>query len=90
LEAVESLLGDTGRHVTPDQAMQISQAVKAVAIEMGKTTGRNEFGGVYGELYRRFGVTSYKEIPAAKFDDVMAWLGEWYRSLTDSSDELPF
>jgi hypothetical protein len=68
LEDVESTLGDTGRLVTPDQASQISQAVKAVAIALGKKSGRNEFGGMYGELYRKFGITGYKQLPAAKSD----------------------
>lgn len=54
LVTLESQLGDTGRNVTPDQASQLSQAVKAVAIELGKRTGRNEFGAIYGELYRQF------------------------------------
>ena len=31
LERIEALLGDTGRSVTPDQASQVSQGVKAVA-----------------------------------------------------------
>ena len=53
LEEVESTLGDKGRNVTPDQASQISQAVKAVAISLGKQTKKNEFGAVYGELYRK-------------------------------------
>jgi hypothetical protein len=57
LEKIESTLGDTGRLVTPDQARQISQAVKAVAIALGKKSGRNKFGGVFGELYRKFGIT---------------------------------
>jgi hypothetical protein len=52
LEAIEATLGDHGRYVTPDQAMQISQAVKTVAMKLSKATGRNEYGGVYGELYR--------------------------------------
>ena len=33
----------------PEQASQISQAVKAVAMELSKQSGRNEYGGVYGE-----------------------------------------
>ena len=45
LETIESQLGDTGRNVTPDQ---VSQAVKAVALALGKKTGRNEFGAVGG------------------------------------------
>ncbi|MCA9968646.1 MAG: ORF6C domain-containing protein [Anaerolineales bacterium] len=88
LEAVEATLGDANRHVSVEQAMQLSQAVKAVALAMSKRSGRNEFGGVYGELYRRFEVTSYKEIPARRYREAMAFLNEWYQSLTQT--ELPF
>ena len=89
LEAIETSLTDSGRNVTPDQASQISQAVKAVALAQGKKSGRNEFGAVYGELYRREGVNSYKLIPARRFDQVMKWLSDWYQELTGLSD-LPF
>jgi ferritin-like metal-binding protein YciE len=77
LENIEMTLGDTGRLVTPDQASQISQAVKAVAIALGKRSGRNEFGGIYGELYRRFGITGYKQLPARRFEEAMTWLNQW-------------
>jgi hypothetical protein len=73
--------------VTENQASQISQAVKAVAITLGKQTGRNEFGACYGELYRRFNTTSYRKIPRKKFDEVMAFLTEWHQTL---HDDLPF
>ena len=47
LEAVEAQLRlDSARYITEDQASQISQAVKAVAVALGKKSGRNEFGGV--------------------------------------------
>ena len=68
--------------VTDDQAGQVSQAVKAVAIALGKKSGRNEFGGVYGELYRKFGVTSYKMLPARRFDEAMKFLTDWYGEVT--------
>jgi ferritin-like metal-binding protein YciE len=91
LDEVEAILGDPNRMVTPDQAMQISQAVKAVASEIGKRTKRNEYGGVYGEMYRKFGIAIYKQLPAYKFDRAMEWLTEWYQSLTGATDdELPF
>jgi hypothetical protein len=91
LEEIEATLGDTGRFINPDQAMQISQAVKAIATEIGKKTKKNEYGGVYGQLYRKFGVASYKQIPAHKFDHAMKWLTKWYRDVTGSTgDELPF
>ncbi len=87
LEAIEAQLGDSGRNVTPDQASQISQAVKAVALALGKKTGRNEFGSVYGELYRKFGITGYKMLPARRFDEAMKFLTEWHESVTGT---LPF
>ena len=61
--------------------MQLSQAVKTVAMKLSKASGRNEYGGVYGELYRKFGITSYKQLPAAKFDEAMSWLNEWRESI---------
>ncbi|MCP4428047.1 MAG: hypothetical protein GY803_26475 [Chloroflexi bacterium] len=83
LEEVEDALGLSGEEpaVTQAQASQISQAVKAVAIALGKRTKRNEFGGVYGEMYRKYDVTSYKLIPASKFRAVMSWLNEWYQEV---------
>lgn len=70
-----------GEPVTEEQASQISQAVKAVAMAQGKKTGRNEYGGVYGELYRRFGITSYKLLPARRFGEAMEFLSEWWRQV---------
>ena len=81
LEVIETQLGDPGRRVTPDQASQISQAVKTVAMRLSKASGRNEYGGVYGEMYRKFGITSYKELPAAKFDEALGWLNQWRESI---------
>lgn len=87
LEAIEATLGDPGRHVTPEQASQISQAVKAVAMKLGQKTNRNEYGGVYGELYRRYGITSYKQLPTGRFQEAMDWLTSWHDSLTS---DVPF
>jgi hypothetical protein len=85
LETVEAALSNPDRLITEDQAMQVSQAVKAIALELGKRSGRNEFGGVYGELYRQYGISSYKQLPASKFDQAMNFLRQWYESLTDAS-----
>ena len=87
LEGIEASLGSTDRFVTPDQASQISQAVKTVAMKLSKASGRNEYGGVYGELYRKFGITSYKQLPAAKFEEAMSWLNEWRDSI---EGDVPF
>ncbi len=74
--------------VSEDQASQLSQGVKAVALALGQQTGRNEFGAVYGELYRKFGVTSYKQLPRGQFDEAMRFLNEWYQTIT--GEGLPF
>lgn len=81
LESIESTLGNPERLITPDQAMQISQAVKAISYELGKKSRRNEYGGVYSELYRRYGVNSYKALPKEQFEDALDWLNEWLQSL---------
>lgn len=88
LTTVEEQLAGRGadtKVVTEAQASQISQAVKAVALALGKQTGRNEFGGIYGELYRKFGITSYKMLPASKFEDAMKFLSEWHQQITGDS-----
>lgn len=90
LDQIESTLGDPGRAVTPDQASQISQAVKAVAMLLSKKSGSNQYGSVYGELYRKFGITSYKLLPAGKFQEAADWLTEWHQAIDDDPDEPPF
>lgn len=93
LENVEERLAAVEKQMTrpdvvsEDQASQISQAVKSVALEMGKKSRRNEFGAVYGELYRRFGITSYKSLPASKFDEALQFLTEWHQSV---AGDAPF
>ncbi|MAU01667.1 MAG: hypothetical protein CL608_31400 [Anaerolineaceae bacterium] len=70
-----------GSLVTQEQASQISQSVKAVALALGKRTKKNEFGAVYGELYRKFGITSYKMLPVKKFEAAINFLTEWHQNL---------
>jgi hypothetical protein len=84
LTAVERKL-TPGQVVTDEQASQVSQAVKTVALALGKTTGRNEFGAVYGELYRKFGITSYKMLPARRFEEAMKFLTDWHEDLTGTT-----
>ncbi len=67
--------------VTEEQASQVSQAVKAVAMKLGEQSGRNEYGGVYGELYRKFSITSYKLLSASRFQEAMDFLTQWHGSL---------
>ena len=85
LESIEFQLGDPGRKISRAQATNISQAVKAVAMALSKASGRNEYGGVYGELYRRYEIPGYRELPASRYEDAISWLNEWLQSITGDS-----
>ena len=85
LDQIEAILTDDGRVITEAQASHLSQAVKAVAMAMTKPN----FQQVYGQMYRHYEITSYKLLPAAKFDDAMKFLTAWFVRLTGSND-VPF
>lgn len=88
LIAVESRVAP-GEPVTEDQAQQISQAVKAIAYKLSDRSGRNEYGGVYSQLYSKFGITSYKLLPAARYEEAMRFLSEWWQQVAGTGD-VPF
>lgn len=89
LELLEAQLGDQTRAISESQAMQISQAVKLIGMVWSKEEKRNLYGAVYGRLYERFEITSYRQLPARHFKEAMAWLTGWYTELTGSA-EIPF
>lgn len=67
--------------ISEAQAAEISEAVKLIAQTVSKTSGQNEFARVYMELYREFGITSYKLLPVDDFAKAMAFLTDWYKRL---------
>ena len=85
-----------GAAITDAQAAAISEAVKAVAFQLGKqetegAAGRgagNPYQRVYSELYRKFRVPSYRALSLESFPAVMAWLTEWWEQL--SGEPAPF
>ena len=82
LETIEADMHQEDRYISESQATQISQAVKSIAITMGKQTGRSEFGAVWGEFYRKFGISKYRYLPISRFEEALAWLNEFYQDLT--------
>jgi len=88
LGAVERKLSG-GAVVTEDQSAEVSQAVKALAALLTDDAagGRSPYQAVFGELYRRFGVSSYKNIRADRLPDVLAWLEDWRRRV--AGDAVP-
>lgn len=89
LSLVEARLGDKSRHLTMDQASRIQSAVSAIAFQLGKHSGGNEFAGVWKEVYRRFDIPDYRSLPAARFDEAIDFLRQWWESITDESN-VPF
>jgi hypothetical protein len=87
LETIEADMHQKDRYISESQATQISQAVKSIAITLGKQTGRNEFGATWGEFYRKFGISKYRYLPVSKFEEALVWLNEFYQDLTG---ETPF
>ena len=53
LEAVEAQLGDPRRHITQEQAHNISQSIRAIANALSKKSKQNEYGRTYGEFYQK-------------------------------------
>lgn len=82
LGVVEELL-TPGAVITEAQAAEVANRVKALAELLTAThTGKNHYQGIFAELYRRFGVSSYKLIPQRTYARVLAFLEDWRRAAT--------
>lgn len=89
LERVDVRLGAVeerllpGAAITDEQATEVSNRVKALAELLTSThAGKNHYQGIFAELYRRFGVSSYKLIPQRKYAAVLAFLEAWRAATT--------
>ena len=81
LKALQAVLAP-GALITTAQAAEISNSVKTLAESLSRAApGKNHYQGIFGELYRRFRVPSYREVTVDQFPDVMAWLRDFQQSL---------
>jgi P22_AR N-terminal domain len=79
-----------GTPISAYQAAEVSQKVKALAEQLtGIQGGKNFYQGIFGELYRRFHVTSYKELPQALYPELIAFLDDWSRAAQGGQAEPP-
>jgi hypothetical protein len=61
--------------LSEEQAEHISDLVKQAGIALSKKIGGgNQIGAMYGQLYRTFHVTSYKNLTPAQYLKAVAWL----------------
>jgi hypothetical protein len=82
LSALELHLNPS-EQITEAQAGELALAVKAVGQALsGPDRKKNGYQLVYSELYRRYRLSSYKNLPQGKFDEVMTWLHQWHTELT--------
>jgi hypothetical protein len=67
--------------ITDQQATEVSNRVKALAeLLTGKDAAKNWYQGIFQELYRRFGVSSYKLIHQEQYESVLTFLEDWRQS----------
>lgn len=72
---------DPAAHITDEQAAEISNKVKALAEFLSQhDPSKNHYQSIFGELYRRFRVTSYKLLPQDRYEAVLTFLDEWLKT----------
>ncbi len=67
-----------GATITDGQAAEISLAVKAIGQRLQAGGNREGYAQVYAALYRRYRISAYKSLPAARYEEAMDWLHRWY------------
>lgn len=69
--------------ITEQQAAEIALAVKNVGHALAARGTKPGYSQVYSEMYRRYGIASYKNLARGKFEEVIAWLRSWHNEITD-------
>lgn len=64
--------------ISEAQATELALAVKTVAQALEQRGASNGYQRVYGELYRRYSIGSYRNLPRSRFDQALEWLRAWY------------
>lgn len=89
LGALEEQLQPTAL-LTDAQAADVAAAVKALAeILSARDPSKNQYQGVFAELYRRFRVSSYKQLRQDQYAAVLAFLTDWSNSLQGAEGSAP-
>ena len=77
LEVLENQIHPTA-YITGPQATEVSNRVKALAeLLTSQDASKNYYQGIFAELYRRFGVSSYKLIVEEQYQEVLQFLDDW-------------
>lgn len=67
--------------ISEEQSAELALAVKNVAHRLKEQGETNGYQKVYGELYRRYRISSYKTLRRDRYEEAIAWLSGWYGEL---------
>lgn len=74
------------QQISEAQAAELAQQVKTVAHALERKGGTNGYQRVYGELYRRYSIGTYRALPQEKFSEALEWLRAWYDELAPKGE----
>ncbi len=75
--------------VDDSQAARVARTVRRVARTLGERTRRNEYWGALSGLYRNFGISSYRRMPAGRLYEALEWLERWYGDMMGEPEPPP-
>jgi hypothetical protein len=85
ITALELRLSADDEQISEAQAGELALAVKTVAAVLAQQGAANGYQRVYSELYRRFSIASYKNLPGRRFQEALEWLHGWYQEVENKS-----
>jgi hypothetical protein len=73
--------------ISEEQSAEVALAVKNVGQRLSLKSDRNGYAMVYSKLYRRFGVSSYRDLSRSQHREALTWLHGWYKELVEDKEE---
>jgi hypothetical protein len=73
--------------ISEAEAAEIALAVKNVGQQLAAQGDKNGYAKVYSEMYRRYSISSYRNLLSSRYEEVLNWLHGWYRELSSKPDE---
>ncbi len=81
ISSLELRLTEGDEQISEAQAAELALAVKTVANALVQHGAPNGYQRVYGELYRRYSISSYKTLPRRRLQEALEWLRNWYQEV---------
>ncbi len=87
VKQMQQWVGPTNR-ISPEQGAEIQHKIKQLAeLKIEYMNIASPYGAIYGSMYKRFSVTSYKEIKMSDYPHVLKWLDDEMDAVLRSPDE---